>query len=187
MDLRGYGATIGGVLFVGFIILSVWLRFAGCERPACRVIDAYMYRVKSVNEYAEYVNGVDLYARHRASSLRFSCDAFRDQLTAAMHETLVTAGSGGNEPLGRELQRLELAGAKRQGKTLHLTRIEIDRRELAQWAEQVRVMLHDNADTDSRQSPAPVIRRLFSSVVLHADGDEIVIPLQVDARLKCDR
>ena len=92
---------------------------------------------------------------------------------------------GSSDVLHGELERLELLGAKREGKVLHLANDwAVGEEGMDLWAKQVAAMLQTDPE-DKRADWLPaVMMRLFDSVVLHAGDSQIVVPAQ--HRFRCD-
>lgn len=65
-----------GCLLIGGCIY-VWLN--GWSHPSARLLGVYEHRVTQLEEYCEYLKGVDLYRRHEAHILSFDLEALRDQ------------------------------------------------------------------------------------------------------------
>jgi hypothetical protein len=163
----------------------VWVFVGCCEKPACRLIGMYTYRVDSLSEYIDYVAGADLYDKHRAASLVFSCDSLRHQLARVLHESMVAEALGENQQVRDEVVRLELLGARVEGKTLHMFNdVTVGEEELEVWAQQVHDLVESEPE-DVRENWLPdVMKRLFHSVVLHTHERQIEIGLQ--GQYKCD-
>jgi hypothetical protein len=170
------------VVIVG-IAAYLSLYFSGCEQPVCRVIGVYKYRVNTLPEYVDYVAGSDLFRIHGATSLAFSCEALRDQLTETLHETMVAeAPLGNSKKLRDEVVRLGLLGARREGKILHMMN-NVTVGGLDAWAQQLRSML-ENEPKDVREQWLPVVmKRLFQLIVLHSGDKQVQIDLP--GKYKC--
>ena len=178
--------VIGVVIVLGILGGWLWLFIGGCEQPICRVLGVYTYRVDDLPEYVEYVAGADLYQIHHAAALAFSCEALRDQLATMLNEiTISGAPLGKNNQLGDEVVRLGLLGVRREGKTLHMrNEVTVGSENLDVWASQMTTLLKSNPkDVRDNWFPA-VMRRLFRSVVLHADDRTVEIPISPE--FPCD-
>lgn len=169
--------------FVGWNLLYFT---GGCTRPMCRVVGVYRYEVRNLNDYIDYVAGEDLYRIHSASSLTFSCDEIRDQLSAHIHSAMFAdAPIGNNEDVKAELDRLEILGAKRESRTLHLMNgVTVGSEELGLWAEAMREVIRAEPKDKKDNWLPEVLRRLFDSVILHAGDEEVEIPIR-QSRYKC--
>lgn len=156
----------------------VWLFVNGCEYPICRVIGVYRYRVDHLSEYAEYLAGRDLHRLKGASSLTFSCDALRDEFVAEIHDTmLVNAVPGLDEKTRQELARIGAIGARREGRTLHLTNDMVSN--IKSWESEVHSALDEHQGRNRESLPTPVIPALFDRIVLHVGTrEEVIIQLR---------
>ena len=68
------------------------------------------------------MTGVDLYSHYRAASLRFECDALREQITRILADSMVNDSDLNlSEKVREELTRLGLLNTRREGRVLHLT------------------------------------------------------------------
>ena len=73
-------------------------------------------------DYKDCVTGVDLYSHYRAASLRFECDALREQITRILADSMVNDSDLNlSEKVREELTRLGLLSTRREGRVLHLT------------------------------------------------------------------
>jgi len=153
---------------------------------ACDMLLGGTYEVKRLDEYVDYIAGRDLYHEKRVGALKFACEDLRDQVVSMLHQSMFS------DPdlklkgkLREELERLELLGAKRKGKILHLMNdVTVGAEGLDAWQEQLTELLsRDPKNVRENWAPA-VIRRLFDSVVLHAGDRQVVI--RIDYRPKCN-
>lgn len=171
---------LGALAFVAALAAWLWLFFHECERPVCRVIGVYTYRVSTLPEYINYVAGSDLFHIHDAASLAFSCDTLRDQFTKGLHEAMVAKAPLGSNTnaLRDEVTRLGLLSAKHEGNILHLTDdATIGKEGLKSWAQRVRRAVESEPQSVREQWPTVVMKRLFEAVVLHAGDTEVRIDL----------
>jgi len=176
------GAVAIGAAVISWVILVF---FVHCENPICRIIDAYTYRVKSLEEYSEYIKGADLHATHRARVLTFSCDDLRDQLVNLLHgAALEEEGFGKPGVAQEEVIRLNLIGARSDGHTLHLMSMRItSQKELENWSAKAHAWLEDEAK--GKGEGTALVVRLFDAVTFHAGDKEQTVPLP--SKFKCGR
>ncbi len=177
---------IGGLIIVGGLIVWTYLWLTGCEQPLCRVLGVYTYRVATLEDYREYIEGADLYKIHRASSLKFECDLLRDQFTDFMHKTMLAeAPLGSKNQVREEVERLELLGARRENKTLHMMNdVTVGKEGLDEWSEQLKSLLQEHPENEKGSWTITMLKKLFDSVVLHAGNKEM--SLHIEKRFKCD-
>jgi hypothetical protein len=153
---------------------------------ACDLLLGGTYEVKRLDEYVDYVGGRDLYHEKHVGALKFACEDLRDQVVSVLHQSMFSDPDLKLEgKLREELERLELLGAKREGKTLHLMNdVTVGAEGLDAWRTQL-TELFSLEPENVRENWAPaVIRRLFDSVVLHAGNRQLVIG--IDYRPKCN-
>ena len=143
------------------------------------------HEVKQLDEYVDYLGGRDLYLEKGVGALRFACDDLRDQLVYNLHRNLLDRTPFSRIPR-RELDRLGMVGAKREGKVLHLmNRASVSGIPLARWGEEMRDVLSSDLKTGSSGWIfTAAVRRLFDSVVLHASGNRTV-EITIQSRFKC--
>lgn len=187
-------ALIGIPAFLYVFIYGYGYVSSLCEHPLCRIIGLYTYKVERLDEYLAYVRGEDLYRTHGASSLKFDCEKLRDQLADAYHQFTVKEIA---EQLSwqqdgvmlKEVERLRLLGAWREGKTLHIANaVTVDRAQLSEWRSEWRDRLSSLVTSgNAAEGKEPIIlvmRRLFDAVVLHVGNDQGRV--SVRERWKCD-
>jgi hypothetical protein len=164
---------------IAFVAWGWFYISGGCTQPICKILGVYRYEVRTIEDFIDYATGEDLYRIHNAAALSFSCDEIRDQLTSGLHENMFAnalVGVGGK--VKAEIDRLELLGARREGRTLHLANdVTVGTEQLQAWGDQVRQVV-SGEPTDKKTNWLPeVLPRLFESVVLHAGDETIQIPL----------
>jgi hypothetical protein len=161
------------------IIISVAL-------SACDLLLGGTYEVNKLDEYVDYIGGRDFYREKRVGMLKFACEDLRDQLVSVLHQSMFS------DPdlklkgkLREELERHELLGAKREGKILHLMNdVTVGIDGLNDWQAQITELVSRDPEDIRKNWPAAVIRRLFSSVVLHAGGRQVIVP--INYKYRCD-
>ena len=164
-----------------FFISALFLILVGCD-----LFLGGSYEVKRLEEYVDYVAGRDLYREKGVGVLKFACDNLRDQMVEVLDHNMLNDPDLKLSPeVRKELRRLKLFGARREGKVLHLMNdVTVGEEGLEAWRAQVAQLLaNDPADKRRDWLPA-VMRRLFDSVVLHAGDRQVVI--RIDYRHKCN-
>lgn len=185
-----FAAMIGIPAFMYVLIFAYGYVSSLCEHPLCRIIGLYTYKVESLSEYMAYVSGEDLYRTHQASALKFECEKLRDQLAGAYHQSLVNdiAEQLSIQREGvmlKELQRLRLLGAWREGKTLHIANdVTVDRAQLSAWRDHLSSMLTSGNAAGGEEKIILITPRLFDALVIHVGDDHQHVSL--DAKWKCD-
>lgn len=153
---------------------------------ACDLLLGGNYEVKRLDEYVDYIAGRDLAHEKRVRALKFACDDLRDQIVSGLHRSMLSDPDLDlKEKVREELESLELLGAKREGKILHLMNdVTVGAEGSNDWQAQVTELVSRDPEDFRKNWPPAVIRRLFSSVVLQAGGRQLTVPINYQNR--CD-
>lgn len=171
-------------LLVGWFVLS-WI---GCDEAICRIVGISAqgrfgfatYTVVDLDEYAEYVGGADLFARHGVGVLSFACDRLREQWVASMQQDTDRALAEENRFLSIYISH--------EGRRLVMDRVSATRRirqeEFDEWKRSAVSALKDVIEGRTDDRYLKLMLRLFDSAELRAPGFSATLTL--DFRYKCD-
>jgi len=157
--VRTVAAVLGGILLLSLMALHLLgpLVF-DCTNPLCRVLDIYEYKVSSLDEYRDYVEGADLYVRHRARAISFDCEKLRDQLTKTLNDFLRS--------------EVFLAMAWRDGRVLYMSRPDATGEAFDAWLADARAAVGEDPEQSEDNTGRLVIRRLFDTVTISGGSGE---------------
>ena len=168
-------------IFPIFIVWNYLYFTGGCKSPICKVLGVYNYEIANLNDYISYIAGDDLYRIHNASSLSFSCEKLRDQLMDMLYQSMLDDMALIQiDTQNKDIENPYVFGVKRNGNILHITNNAVGMDKLNLWAEEIRAVIEAKPEDTKINWLPETLRRLFDSVVLHAESKEIKILIPYD-------
>ena len=179
-------AALGVIAIFTFGGCYLYFSFVGLEHPIGKLLGIYLYTVRELPEYCDYVRGAvrseDLFKRNRAVAIRFDCDHLRDEFAKEIHKQIISDNSVHFGGPGRALEVIvqhRLLGAWREGTVLHMANamnsesdpLHVDA--FSSWQKKIFSQANTKLEpSDELFCYTKILQTLFTEVRIHGGPNE---------------